>query len=87
MVMYESMTIDLDRLDFEAPALQIDHNELVTNGKRGEVKLAFNLLDSGAVVGRGNKRMILSGLREYDKAAMDATIASLNERKLAFLPR
>jgi hypothetical protein len=86
MVMYESMTIDLDQLDIEAPALQIDHNELVTNGKRGEVKLAFNLLDSGAVVGRGNKRMILSGLREYDRRVMDATIASLNERKLAFLP-
>jgi hypothetical protein len=30
--------------------------------------------------------MILSGLREYDKAAMDAIIATLNERKLAFLP-
>jgi hypothetical protein len=86
MVMYESMTIDLDRLDIEAPGLELDHNELTINGKRGELKLAFNLVDSGAVVGRGNKRMILSGLREYDKAAMDAIIATLNERKLAFLP-
>lgn len=87
MVMYESMTIDLDRLDIAAPCLELDHNELAINGKRGELKLAFNLVDSGEVVGRGNKRMILSGLREYDKAAMDAIIATLDERKLAFFAR
>ncbi len=87
MVMYESMTIDLERLDIEAPSLELDHTELVIKGKRGELQLAFKLEESGAVVGRGNKRMILSGLREYDKAATDSIIATLKERKLAFLPR
>lgn len=86
VVMYESMNIDLDRLDIQSPGLVEEPHELVINGKRGELKLAFNLVDAGEIVGRGNKRMILSGLREYDKAVMDATVASLNERKLAFLP-
>jgi hypothetical protein len=86
VVMYESMNIDLDRLDIQAPGLVGGEHELVINGKRGELKLVFNLVEAGEIVGRGNKRMILSGLREYDSAVMDATIASLNERKLAFLP-
>ncbi len=86
MVMYESMTIDLDRLDIHSPSLEIDHNEVVVNGKRGEVQMAFNLVDSGDIVGRGRKRMILSGLREYEKQAMDAITASLNQRRLHFKP-
>jgi hypothetical protein len=86
MVMYESMTIDLDRLDVHSPSLEIDHNEVVVNGKRGEVQMAFNLVDSGDVVGRGRKRMILSGLRQYEKQAMDAITADLNQRRLNFKP-
>lgn len=86
MVMYESMTIDLDRLDIQSPSLEMDHSEVAINGKRGEVQLAFNLVDSGNVAGRGRKRMILSGLREYDKQAMDAVTVDLNQRKLDFKP-
>ncbi len=87
MVMYESMTIDLDRLDIHSPSLEIDHNEVVVNGKRGEVQMAFNLVDSGDVVGRGRKRMILSGLRQYEKQAMDTITADLNQRRLNFKPQ
>jgi hypothetical protein len=86
MVMYESMTIDLDRLDIHSPSLEIDHNEVAINGKRGEVQMAFNLVESGSIVGRGRKRLILSGLREYEKQAMDAITASLNQRRLNFKP-
>lgn len=85
VVMYESMSIDLDRLDIQAPTLEVDHNELAITGKRGEVQLAFNLMESGKIVGRGKKRIILSGLREYDKLAMENTVASLKQRKRAFL--
>ena len=86
MVMYESMTIDLDRLDIESPLLEADYNDLKISGKRGEIELAFNLVESGEVVGRGKKRMILSGLREYDKQVMDDSVARLHQHKLDFLP-
>jgi hypothetical protein len=86
MVMYESMTIDLDRLDIQAPALEMDHADVVINGKRGEVQLAFNLVEAGELAGRGRKRLILSGLREYDKQVMDEVVVSLNQRKLDFMP-
>ena len=56
------------------------------SGKRGEVELAFNLVDDGKLAGRGRKRMILSGLREYDRQVMDEVVVSLNQRKLDFMP-
>ena len=86
VVMYESMSIDLDTLDIAKPTLEVDHNEVVINGKRGEAHLAFNLVEAGEVVGRGKKRMILSGLREYEKQAMDDIVVNLNQRKQDFRP-
>lgn len=85
MVFYESMVIDLDRLDIETPLLVEDENTLAIAGKRGEVEFAFNLVESGDIVGRGKKRMVLGGLREYDATVMETTVTSLNERKQAFV--
>ena len=84
MVIYQSMTIDLDTLDIESPTLEIDRNELEINGKRGSVLLAFNLMDGGEIVGRGKKHMLLSGLREYDDEAVKGAIEAYNQRKLLF---
>lgn len=85
MVFYESMVIDLDRLDIEQPVLVEEKNELAIDGKRGEVQFAFNLVEAGLVVGRGKKRMVLGGLREYDAAVMDEAVTSLNQRKQDYL--
>lgn len=84
MVIYESMQIDLDTLDISEPTLQIDHNELELEGKRGSVQMAFNLVESGAIVGRGRKHMILGGLRDYDKSTMDKALQVFTQRKQAF---
>lgn len=84
MVIYASMTIDLDRLDIESPSLCSDYNTLEINGKRGGVELGFNLLEHDEVVGRGRKRLVLGGLREYDKAVMDAALVTYNEGKNAY---
>ena len=81
MIIYESMSIDLDRLDLNNPTLQVDHNELELTGKRGNVLLAFNILEDNKIVGRGEKRMVLSGLREYHKAEMDDAIETYLQRK------
>ena len=84
MVIYESMTIDLDRLDITQAVLQGDSNTLEINGKRGSVALAFNLTDGGEIVGRGKKHMLLSGLREYDKDAIAGAIVTYNDSKRTF---
>ncbi len=81
MVIYQSMIIDLDRLDIEQPLLQGDYNKLEISGKRGSVELAFNLVEGGDIVGRGKKHMLLSGLREYDEKVSSDAIARYNEKK------
>ena len=87
MVIYESMTIDLDRLDITHPVLQADYNQLEINGKRGSVELAFHLEESGEIVGRGKKHMLLSGLREYDEDVVVSAIATYNRSKAVFAAR
>jgi hypothetical protein len=78
------MEIDLDTLQISDPRLETDHNELDMDGKRGNVLLAFNLLDDGAVVGRGCKRMVLGGLRDYDASTVEQAIEAFNRRKTDF---
>jgi hypothetical protein len=84
VVMYQSMVIDLDTLDIKAPSLEIDHNELEITGKRGDILLAFNLTDSGKVIGRGKKHMLVSGLREYEQSAVEELVTSFNQRRQLF---
>lgn len=84
MVIYESMTIDLDRLDITQPVLKGDYNQLEINGKRGSLALAFHLEEQGEIVGRGKKHMLLSGLREYDEAIMASAVTTYNDGKAAF---
>lgn len=85
MVMYQNMSIDLDRLDIAQPSLRSDHSELSVDGKRGMAHLAFKLLDGEQEVGRGKKQILLSGLREYDEEKMTAAVAEYQERKKIFL--
>jgi hypothetical protein len=85
MVIYESMTIDLDRLDIKTPTLEMDHTDLELVGKRGNAFMAFNIMESGQIVGRGEKRMVLSGLREYEQGAMDGLVETYKQRKRDYL--
>jgi hypothetical protein len=84
MVIYQSMTIDLDRLDVCNPVLKGDYNNLDINGKRGSVELAFHLEDGGEIIGRGKKHMLLSGLREYNEEIVAGAITIYNDSKQAF---
>jgi len=84
MVMYQSMSLELDRLDIAQPVLREDYNQLAIDGKRGKVELAFHIVEGGDIVGRGKKHMLLSGLREYDEAVMSSAIVTYNDGKKAF---
>jgi hypothetical protein len=87
MVIYESMIIDLDRLDITHPVLQGDYNKLEINGKRGSVELAFHLEAGGEIVGRGKKHMLLSGLQEHDEDSVARSITIYNHGKATFAAR
>lgn len=87
MIMYESMEIDLNTLDLQDISLVFNEQEttLKSEGKRGKVKLKFDLVSDGKIVGNGVKYMVLSGLREYDGAVMNAVNTEYYAMKEAYI--
>lgn len=81
LVIYESARLELDHLDFSAPRLVGAESSLDVNGKRGKVRLGFDIYCGENKVGHGEKRMVLSGLRPFDESAMDEVVAYYNQRK------
>ena len=81
LVIYEDMSLHLDRLDLVDPVLESAGAELVLNGKRGKVILKFIYIDQGIEVGRGQKTMLCSGLRPYDQQAIDTMIRLYHQRR------
>lgn len=82
LVIYQSMTLDIDHLDFENPTVELCGSSLEVNGKRGNVRLQFEFKDGDRVFGRGEKRMVLSGLKPYEQTAIDGLIEFYDQRKI-----
>jgi len=85
MVMYESMTIHLDSLDFTDVELALADSTLSIDGKRGVADLIFDLNADGKKIGYGKKHMLLSGLRPYEQELIDSIVNEYNNKKSKFL--
>ncbi len=83
LIIYESMSFELDTLDIDEVVFQMTSKSLNIEGKRGNVILEYDILSNDKAVGHGCKRMVLSGLRPYDKPAMDKLVSDFNSRKRA----
>lgn len=83
IVMYQSMLIDLERLDLVDIELELDKEKTTfdCNGKRGNICLAFNLIAHGETVGRGEKHMVVSGLKPFEKDLVDSISADYDQWK------
>jgi hypothetical protein len=75
------MAIDLDGLEFENPQLELTRPILEVDGKRGNVRLEFCLKAGGETVGRGEKAMVISGLRAYDEDKVQAMVDNYTNQK------
>ena len=84
LVIYESMSISLNRLDFINPSLEVTHTELEVNGKRGRAILQFCFKVGDEVVGYGEKQMVLSGLRPFDADVINGVVVDYDKRKNAY---
>ena len=84
LVMYESMSVDLKSVDISEPTLELSVSELKVNGKRGDAAVTFNVICDDEVVGQGVKKLVLSGLREFDQSQIDEVVASYSENKNRF---
>lgn len=85
MIMYESMSIHLDNLDFEDITLRLSSTTLDIDGKRGNACLSFDLVSQDKVIGHGKKFMLLSGLREYCQDTIDNIVTQYNNTKALYI--
>ncbi|MGH8476953.1 MAG: DUF3581 domain-containing protein [Methylococcales bacterium] len=74
LVIYESMSFELDRLDFNEPVLEPTQTTLKVNGRRADARLHFSVIAQGQSVGHGCKKLVISGIRAYDQLAIDAFV-------------
>ena len=82
LVMYQSMSLSLDQLDISSPEVKFLDAQMEVDGKRGNVTLQFSINDGGKAIGHGEKKLVLSGLREYDQQVMDQLILDYEARKV-----
>jgi len=81
LVIYDHMRISLDTLDIDSVELKMTGSKFRLYGKRGDVALNYDISCNGEVVGRGQKKMVLSGLREYDQGKIDALVETFSGLK------
>ena len=84
LVIYESMSVNLDRFDVTNPDLVLKKSTLDVEGKRGNVRLEFRLTGTEGDFGHGEKTMILSGLRPADPEVLQALLDGYIAAKEAY---
>jgi hypothetical protein len=83
MVIYQSMSIEMQRLDVADLSLEMTGSTLEVEGKRGTALLKFCFKAADEIVGYGEKTMILSGLRAFDQTVIDTLVSDYETRKNA----
>jgi len=83
LVIYESMSLSFDSLDFQRLNIELSNTKLEVLGKRGNCTLHFDIYDQGRKIGTGLKRLVLSGLREYQQDAIDSMCEAYFDSKSA----
>jgi hypothetical protein len=71
MVIYESMSFELNSLDFDSIQVMAGATAMQVDGRRGDVQLHFSLNDGEKVLGQGSKNLVLGGLREFDEEVVE----------------
>ncbi|MCL7931036.1 DUF3581 family protein [Halomonas llamarensis] len=84
LVIYDSMGFTLERLEGLSPGLSLTRSSLEVLGKRADVLLEFSIQSNGEAVGWGSKKLVVSGLCDYDAEAMEAIVAEFYRLKAAY---
>ena len=84
LVIYESMSFEFENLNFNAPKLEATENTLSIQGKRGDARLYFQVKSENKIVGSGFKKLLISGMKNYDKATIDAFVENYLALKSAY---
>ncbi len=83
MVIYDSMGFELSRVNEPTPEMELADSRLEVAGKRADALLDFRISAGGDTIGRGEKKLVVSGLREYDEDRMQRFIEDFTSRARA----
>lgn len=81
LIIYESMSFELDTHTFDEAIPTLEQSLLSIEGKRGDADLFFHIKDGDKIIGRGKKRLILSGLRSLEEEGMKSLTQTYNDSK------
>jgi len=86
LVIYKDMVIEIERFAKGELSLEFSGTSMIVNGKKGSVKLEFDLFIDGEKIGHGTKDMVVSGLRPFEQEAVDKIVSDYNAVKQAYTP-
>jgi len=86
LVIYKDMVIEIERFAKGELSLEFSGTSMIVNGKKGSVKLEFDLFIEGEKIGHGTKDMVVSGLRPFEQEAVDNIVSDYNAVKQAYTP-
>jgi len=84
LVIYKDMALRLEELPSAPLELAASGADLSVVGKKGAVRLSFAIESEGRRIGEGEKNLVLSGLRPFEAAAMEAVVQAYEGRRVAF---
>ncbi|MEH6504292.1 MAG: DUF3581 family protein [Cycloclasticus sp.] len=84
LIIYKDMAVHIDQFPQGELSLEFAGASMDVDGKKGSVKLEFDLAVDGRSIGHGTKEMVVSGLRPYEQPAIDEIVSDYNKTKLAY---
>ncbi len=85
LVIYESMTLSFEHLDFQQASVEMLEPKMEVNGKRASAFLHFQIKADDQVVGTGFKKLAISVLNGYEAEPMQAFVDEYLDRKNSYL--
>ncbi|MCX7094633.1 MAG: DUF3581 domain-containing protein [Methylobacter sp.] len=85
LVIYESMTLSFDHLDFQQASVEMLEPKIDVDGKRASAFLHFQIKADGDIVGAGFKKLAISVPSDYEAEPMQAFVDEYLARKNSYL--
>ncbi|EIC28085.1 MULTISPECIES: DUF3581 domain-containing protein [Methylomicrobium] len=85
LVIYESMTLSFDHLDFQQASVEMMEPKMEVNGKRASAYLHFRIKAGENSVGAGFKKLAISIQGGYESGPMQAFVEEYLARKNDYL--
>ncbi len=84
LVMYKSMQVEFNTLDFSEPKVNLTGATMDVQGKRANITLCFEFMERGVTIGKGEKTLVASGLVDYDEQGMQQLVDKFNVLKAEY---